>query len=390
MKTPSIDFDGIRDTVSLIKLVADDLGSPGRGNRWPCPMHGGEHPNFAITRDGKHWRCWSCGASGDVFDYLAKRENITLAEAARRLDPSAGNGSRKPAGKPQQQPAMPPPAPAWQDPAWQSSVDDVVHQAEALLWSKDGRLALDWLRARGLEDNTIRRFRIGFNPWDYTTEPIEVLGPDKRNCPQGLWVRRGIVIPWIHPASWYSERDDKIGNPGPRWVGVNIRRLAADFGEPNKPKYQCLQESERGNPYPWPEASAPGEPALLCEGEFDSLLAFQEVGDLLNVTTFGGAGQTRETAAARAFLSVAPDWLLSFDHDDAGDTAARAMARRSPRRCHRLVLPDGCKDVTDLWRSGRSVRDWLRDEYARLGWSWPAQDSSPVPAPSEPLVEVAP
>lgn len=375
MKPPAtdsarIDFEAIRASVRLADLVTADIGPPDKGKRWPCPIHGGENPNFAITPDGRHWRCWSCGASGDVFDYLARRENITLAEAARRLDPSAGSKPYRPSARPAPVPAAPPPPPAWTDPAWQAAVDGVVCEAEAFLWSHAGRPALDWLRARGIDDATARRFRLGFNPADFNTEALDVLGPDRRNRPQGIWVRRGVVIPWVRPGSWYCAADDHYGDPGPRWVGANVRRLAEDLADPEKPKYHALVGSERGHGYPWPECSAPGEPTVLCEGEFDSLLAWQEFGWLANTVTFGGAGQNRETDDARAFLSASPDWLLLFDHDDAGDSAARSMARRSSHRCRRLLLPEGVKDLTDLHKSGGPVLGWLRSEWERFGWPW--------------------
>jgi DNA primase len=366
--TKGIDFAVIRATVRLADIVTADLGPPGKGKRWACPIHGGENPNFAIAPDGKHWKCWSCGASGDVFDYLVAREGITIAEAARRLDPTAGGKTYKPSRKPAAPAPEPPKRPAWEDPAWQEAVDQVVTESEAVLWSKDGRGALDWLRARGLDDATVRRFRLGFNPRQYNTEPLAVLGVDRENRPQGLWVRRGVTIPWVRPGSWYSVADDADGDPGARWVGCNVRRLDAEFGDPDKPKYSALAGSERGHGYPWPDCPAPGEPALVCEGEFDALVAWQEAGWLANVVTFGSAGQKQEPDDARAFLAACPDWALAFDQDDAGDTAARDMARRAPGRCRRLFLPPGVKDLSDLSRGG-SVLVWLRSEWERFGWS---------------------
>jgi DNA primase len=382
-KFEPINFDAIRAAVNLHDLVTADLGASGRSKRWPCPFHGGEHDNLSLTPDGRHFKCWSCGESGDVFDYLAKRENVTVAEAARRLDPSAGINPAQPISRPA---AVAPPRhttlAAWQDPDWQSAVDAIVREAEAALWTRDGRPALDWLRARGLEDHTIRRFKLGFNPRDLRSEPLDVLGVDRENRPQGLYVRRGITIPWVRPGSWYQD-------PGPKWVGVNVRRLTGDFQDP-KPKYWALSGSERGHGYPWPEASAIGEPALLCEGEFDALIAWQELGWVANIVTFGGAGQRRETDDARAFLAVCPDWLLMFDQDDAGDTAARAMIRKQPHRCRRLILPEGVKDLNELHRSG-SVLGWLSDEYARFGWPWPLRVAAAGSASREAqLAELAP
>jgi DNA primase len=354
-----IDFETIRRTVSLRRLVEDDLGPPMKGGRWKCPLHGGEGPNFAV-HEGR-WKCWTHCGSGDVLDYLARRENISVAEAARRLDPSGvfrGVDPRPPVktaavNRPADKPA------AWHDPDWQEVVEGLVSNAESNLWGPGGREALAWLRARGLDPSTIRRFRLGFLPGPFRSKPLEVLGPDRRGETRRVWAGRGVVIPWDHPSA--------------DLVGANVRNLpAGDLGGPlTGDKYTAIAGSERGHGYPFPDCAAPGEPALICEGEFDALVGWQEAGWLANVVTFGGAGQSCDREDAKAFLASCPDWLLMYDQDKAGDDAARVMARRSPHRCRRLYLPAGVNDLTDLHKSGGPVLGWLRSEWERFGWPWP-------------------
>lgn len=406
MTFATLDFAALRAQTDLRRVIEDDLGPPGKGRRWPCPVHHGEGANFGITPDGKHWKCWTCGASGDVFDYLARRDGITAAEAARRLDPMAGlsRSSSRTSARPARCPggtrrydwtsapaaAVPeaaagPLTPCWADTAWQAAVDSVVSEAEKSLWGKKGRPALDWLRARGLHDTTISRFRLGFVPSDRRTEPLEVLGG------KALLVRRGVTVPWLCPGSWY---EDRLEGSGPRWVGCNIRRLAADVNAPlpNKPKYQALAGSTRGYAYPWPDGLAPGVPALVCEGEFDALIGWQEAGWVVNVLTAGGAGQRDWKTETGALLAAAPDWLLCFDSDPAGDRAAREFAALAPRKARRLVLPDGAKDLTELCVSGGPVLSWLAGEFTRLGRPWPPRTSpeggidpcEPPPCPAVP------
>jgi DNA primase len=361
--TGTIDFEAIRTAVDIRRFVESDLGPPLRYKRWPCPIHGGESPNFGITPDGRHAKCWTCGWSGDVVDYYAAREGIDLAKAARQLDPSAGQRVTRPARPSPARQAAPQRAGAWRDARWQGAVDRIVHGAAETLWRPTGRQALDWLRARGLDDQTIRRFRLGFIPSPLESDPLEALADD--SGPRPIRVDRGITIPWVAPGGWYDSTDGPLDL---RWVGCNVRRLAADFGNP-EPKYRALAGSERGHGYPWPEASMPGEPAIVTEGELDSLTAWQEFGWVANVTTFGGAGQGHGHQDARAFLAACPDWLLLFDQDEAGDKAAAEFTRHAPHRCRRLRLPGGTNDLNDLHRSGTRVLDWLRSEWSRFGWN---------------------
>jgi hypothetical protein len=392
MNTLKLAIAAIRQSVDLRRVVEDDLGAPIRGGRWACPIHGGDGPNFAV--DEKRWKCWKCGASGDVFDYLARRKGLTVAEAAGWLDPS-GTFGRAAVGRAYTPRSLSPvasatkvPPPfadrynesvaggktlACRDPAWQAAVDRIVREAETTLWSPEGRQALGWLHARGLLDATIKRFRLGFVPHLVESEPIDSLGRDDRGEPRRVRARRGIVIPWVRPGSWYAVVDDALDDPGHRWTGCNVRQLPpGDLCRPvTGSKYLALAGSERGHGYPWPEAAVPGDPALVCEGEFDSLIGWQEAGWIANVVTFGGASQSQLHPDARAFLASCPDWLLLFDHDDAGDNAARGMIRSAPHRCRRLYLPGGANDLNDLHRCGGSVLGWLRSEYSRFGWPWP-------------------
>lgn len=366
---PPIDFGVIADQVDLQRLIEADLGPTVKGRRWRCPFHAdAENPNFGITPDGRHWRCWSCGLSGDVFDYIARRDGITAIEAARVLDPSSTQSVETARTKPRSKPAPTPVKDrtrAWADPTWQAATDAIVCRAEATLWDETGRDALKWLFARGLAEHTIRRFRLGFLPRGDKSAPLGVLAD--KDGPQPIRAPRGITIPWCHPESWYSP----LGAASvPRWVGVNVRRLAEDVSAPwngTGDKCLCFRGSTRGFPYPFGDV-APGVPALLCEGEFDAMIGWQEVGWVVNVVTVGGAQQT-PSREALATLDSCPTWLLAFDQDETGNLAARTWWQRNPDKSMRVMLPHG-KDLNDFHRNGGNVLEWLAGEFRRLGWLW--------------------
>jgi DNA primase len=372
----TIDFDQIRAAADLESIITADLGQPAPGRRWLCPYHEDRHPSLALTPDRRHWRCWSCGERGDVLDWVTRREGIPLVEAVRQLDPTAApdpwempvshrppaTSPTSPAGAsaapPQVDRPSAPTEPAWLNPEWQAAVDRIVYQAEAALWSSDGRRALDWLRSRGLADCTITRFRLGYVASDFNTDPIGVLGHDDRGRPKRLWVRRGILLPWVAPQAVYSATVECEH----RWVGANVRRLAADpFSPIDSPKCMALAGSTRGYLYPWPEImSSQGiRPALLCEGEIDALLAEQAAGHLVIVGTVGGANQNPHRKALAA-LARCPVWLIAMDHDEAGVEAARAWRERAPHKARRVLLPWG-KDLGEFVQSGGDIVTWLRE-----------------------------
>ena len=81
-----------------------------------------------------------------------------------------------------------------------------LEDAEAALWSAEGERARAYLHARGLNDETLRAWRIGFQPEEGRRDPAERWGfPARTASGQPAWVRipRGIVLPWLlHGQLW--------------------------------------------------------------------------------------------------------------------------------------------------------------------------------------------
>ena len=107
----------------------------------------------------------------------------------------------------------------------------------------------------------------------------------------------------------------------------------------------------------------PGEPAILVEGEFDALLLWQEVGDLVGVATLGSCNRGLSARALRYLLGC-PRLLVAYNVDGEGDKGAERL-RRLPSRMQRVRPPVG-KDVTAFWQAGGRVQDWVRFELGRV------------------------
>jgi CHC2 zinc finger/Toprim-like len=363
----SIDFAGVVARAGLRTILEADLGPAkviGGRPHWHCPFHADGNPSLYTFDGGRRWRCWPCGLVGDVLDYLARRDGITALDAAKLLEPDAGTGTRRPrlATTPRPAPPLLEKVAVWQATDWQAAVAELVARAEEALWEPGGRDALDWLRGRGLEDHTIRRFRLGFLATEGWTAPVSWPG----GAVAGIHHERGILLPWVAPGAWYAAAD---ATDGPRWAGANVRRLMPDVAEPwpGPDKCRALKGSERGHLYPLADVlPAQGAlPALVLEGELDALVAFQEAGWLALVGTVGGATQTPRPSAL-AMLARCPWWLLGFDHDPAGVEAARSWRDRAPHKARRVLLPHG-KDLSDFHAAGGDVAGWLAGELARLG-----------------------
>lgn len=368
--TTGIDFRAIADGVDLRSLIVRELGEPGRGDKWKCPFHADTNPSMAISRDGRRFKCWSCGATGDALEWRMKRDGIGVADAARILDPSAvpDRSPRSASQAPRRESTpTPPPAPKraervapWHDPEWQAAAEGLVIEAERMLWSVPGRPSLEWLRFRGLADHTIARFRLGFVPEWTQTAPVGVLAD--KNGERGIKAARGITMPWIAPGACHTGPVEGV----PRWAGINVRKLMSDVFEPWTSADKCLAVigSERGYAYPHCDLT-PGVPCLIAEGEIDAMLAFQTIGHLVNVNTTGGAAVSPRPEAL-AEMAGCPLWLIATDHDDAGDEASANWRSRGGAKCRRMQLPYG-NDIGEFVQAGGDLRSWLLTEVDRLG-----------------------
>jgi DNA primase len=157
---PDSVLDDVRSAVNIVSLVSEyvALKKRGRNHVARCPFHNEKTPSFNVSEEKQIFMCFGCGVGGDVFRFVMQIEHLSFVEAVQFL---AGRyGISLPA------------APASQA-VTSSSSAEVLRKAmaEAVSWyqqllidSAEGKPALKYLRARGISDATIARFRLGYSP----------------------------------------------------------------------------------------------------------------------------------------------------------------------------------------------------------------------------------
>lgn len=123
-----------------------------------------------------------------------------------------------------------------------------------------------------------------------------------------------------------------------------------------------------------------GRVVLVCEGEFDTMLARQVVGDLVEAVTLGGAAD-QITADATFALACSPCILIATDTDRAGEEAAERW-REVSRGTRRIKPPKG-KDITEAFLAGLDLREWMHGELESVRPPAKVAASSPAIVPSE-------
>ncbi|MGQ9581560.1 MAG: CHC2 zinc finger domain-containing protein, partial [Armatimonadota bacterium] len=82
----------IRRRIDLVDIVSQDvaLRKSGRNLKGLCPFHSEKTPSFYVNPERQIWKCFGCGAGGDLFSYVQKRDNLTFPEALELLARRAG------------------------------------------------------------------------------------------------------------------------------------------------------------------------------------------------------------------------------------------------------------------------------------------------------------
>ncbi len=160
-------IDEIKARIDIVDLVSEtvQLRRSGKNYTGFCPFHANTRtPAFVVFPESGTWRCFGqCNEGGDIFGYVMKRDNLDFSEALRILAEKAGV-ALKPV-TPQDQEAS-----EEHDRLRELLEEAVTFYRHHLMNTSAGKTALDYLHKRGLKDETIEAFGLGYAPdaWEET------------------------------------------------------------------------------------------------------------------------------------------------------------------------------------------------------------------------------
>ncbi|MCH2200967.1 MAG: DNA primase [Fuerstiella sp.] len=156
----------VRTSTDLVELISATVAlvPNGRDYKGLCPFHDDRNPSFNVYPDRQTYRCWVCDMGGDCFTWIQEIEKVGFPEAVRilaeraRLDlPAAwsNKGKRGPSNSEKSDLI--------------AVVEWAVNQMEQSLWTgTQGQLARRYLQERNISEETIRKFRLGYHPEDWS------------------------------------------------------------------------------------------------------------------------------------------------------------------------------------------------------------------------------
>jgi DNA primase len=322
--------DRVREAVDFAQLVSarTELRNAGP-NRLVglCPFHEERTPSFGIDPVQKLYHCFGCGASGDLFTFVQETEGVDFKGALELLADRFGVDIE----------------PEQEDPRAQERrrrrerlldlLERTTAYYERYLWeSREAARARDYLAGRGLGEETLREFRVGYAPsaWDKV-----LVGSRRNGFSEQELANAGLLQRNAKSGGSYDRFRSRIMFPlsdmRGRVLGFGARAMRAEQG----PKYLNSTDNELyhkghhlyGANLARSEAARAGE-VIVCEGYTD-VIALHGAG-LRNTVGLMGTAMTAEQVGELARLS--PRVLLALDADSSGQEAMLRAARLAAER----------------------------------------------------------
>jgi DNA primase len=325
MTTLSDFKETVRQQADIVRIVGDyvKLKKAGAKNfNGLCPFHNEKSPSFSVNIERQYFHCFGCGKSGDVFKFVQEREQISFPEAVRLVAEKMG------IPLPRMQYSSESEA---EDAGKRGKLIEMHERAckffEDQLRRPEGAQAREYLAGRGLKEETIKTFRIGFAPDSGFTlkDRLKADFSEEMMRASGLFSwKEGAEAPGT--AAMYSKFRNRImfpiANENGKIIAFTGRTLAKDeksgpkyLNSPETPIYsksRVLYNLDRAK-----EAIRKLGYVIIVEGQMDCIAVYSA--GFHNVAASSGTAFTE--TQVRLLGRFSKDIVVNFDPDTAGAAA---------------------------------------------------------------------
>ena len=341
-RVPEETIERIRNTADIYDVVAQyvDLKKRGRNFFGLCPFHSEKTPSFSVAPDKQIYHCFGCGAGGNVFSFIVEHEKISFIEAVQQLGQKYGIQVDYQSG------------PSNKIFSSLYKVHDLaVKLYHNTLYSEKGKAALDYLYNRGLNDNTIKTYQIGFAPdsWDTLINAIKSLSFN-----DDVYDKTGLFIKTDR--GWRDRFRSRIMFPIFHQSGKPIAFGGRIFNHDDPAKYLNSPETPLYRKsevfyglHKTRDSIRKFSTAVLVEGYTDFLQLVQ-LGIPNVVALSGTALGINHASQIRKFASKV---YLAYDGDDAGINATL--------RAGYVLFQAGIEPLVIPMPSDKDPDDWVRE-----------------------------
>ncbi len=329
------ELEEIRRRVDIVDLISNyvTMRKAGANFKALCPFHEERTGSFMISPEKQIYKCFGCNEGGDIFGFVIKMEGLNFPEAIRFLADRSGVKIED---------KFEPTQEKKDDKNRLLNINELASKyfQTILLNHELGKGALEYLKKRGISEEMIRKFRIGF-------------APEKRGLGDFL-VKRGFRESEIaaagKPERFYKRIMFPIADP----MGTTIAFTGREFPDGPGPKYLNTAETALFHKsralYGLNNAKMAIRQKgsiIFVEGQMDVIASHQA--GVENVVASSGTAVTEDHF--RIMYRYAQRFVLAFDNDEAGQKATEKVIEICLRENYTAdvcVLPAEFKDAGEV------------------------------------------
>ena len=353
-------MNDIKDIVEEVKNRCDianviseymPIKQSGSNYKGLCPFHGEKTPSFHISSSKQIYKCFGCGEGGDVINFVMKMENLDFIDAVKLLANKCGieiNTNMNEEDKLRMEKSK--------------KYQDIHLEAARFYFAnllKGKNPGYDYLRKRGLDDKTIKKFGLGYSQksWNELMDYLLSKGYDKQDL-----VQCGLVNHKAEGNKYYDRFRNRVMFPIFDYRG-NVIGFGGRVLDDSLPKYLNSPDSlifnKRYNLYGlnFSRKNIVDRTIILVEGYMDLISLFQ-YGVRNVVATLGTALTEQQGNLIKRYADTA---IISYDSDEAGVKATlRAIEILSKIGINvKIINLKDCKDPDEF------VRKYGLEEYKK-------------------------
>ncbi|NQT22923.1 MAG: DNA primase [Candidatus Omnitrophica bacterium] len=312
---PNEIIDSILDKIDIVEVISSHipLKKIGRNFKAPCPFHNEKTPSFVVSPEKQIYHCFGCGQGGNAIGFLVKYDKLSFPEAVRMLAEKVG---------------VKMPQSSFRETTEDSFIQRLIAingTAENLyrsnLSSQGGALCRRYIKERGISDDTVKTFRLGYAPngWEGLINFLK-----GKNIPLDAAHKAGLILPSEKDKGYYDRFRNRVIFPI-----FDVRDRVIAFGArtlgDSQPKYINSPETPlftKGKHLYGLNFSKKyirdKNYAIIVEGYLDLMMPFQH-GVRNIVATLGTALTTQQVRLIKRFTKTV---VMIFDPDKAGEDAS--------------------------------------------------------------------
>ncbi len=342
------EIEDIKARIDIVDLIREylPLKAVGMNFQSNCPFHNEKTPSFVVSPDKQIWHCFGCNRGGDIFTFLMEKEGYSFPEALEFLANKAGVELRR------------------VDPAKRSRRSRLLEIMSFsaryfahVLETETGKEAKEYLLRRGLSEETIKQWRLGYSPnsWDSLVNFLQQRPKQGKKFSLEEIKATGMIIPSSsRPNSYYDRFRGRIMFPitdvNNNVLAFTARILEASEKEAkyiNSPQTELYDKSKVLFALDFAkQAIRKQDYALIVEGQMDAIACHNH--GIANVVATSGTALTSNQLQLLSRYSK--NIVLAFDMDTAGQAAADRGIKEilsQGMNVKVVTLPDG-KDPDDI------------------------------------------